>query len=299
MIRELRGNIHLVLGANAGQFPFSHSVLVTGKRNVLFDTGCGREACHEVLRRYELAMVVNSHTHPDHFSGNHRFPGTPLVVPEQFAAMLPDLPRMSRRLAGGGEAAEQWMFMVQELLQHEPREPGHVFGEGEVIDTGALQFEAIHTPGHLQDHFCFFEREEGILLSFDLDLCAFGPWYGHAESDLPELRASLRKLRELHPRSVISSHLSEPLEGEDAIQAAFGEYEAVIDRRQQQLMQLLPQEGATPEELAGSSPIYGLRPERVFALYHYFESRMIEKHLEAAEGRDLLSRDAVGRYYPA
>ncbi len=298
MIREIRGNIHLVAGANAGQFPFSHSVLVTGRRNVLFDTGCGRDACHAVLRRYELSMVVNSHTHPDHFSGNHRFPGTPLVVPEQFAAMLPDLPRMSRRLAGGGEAAEQWMFMVRELLEHQPREPGHVYGEGEVIDTGALQFEAIHTPGHLEDHFCFFERDEGTLLSFDMDLSPFGPWYGHAESDLPALRESLRKLRELHPRTVISSHLAEPLEGEESIQAAFEEYEAVIDRREQQLMELLPEEGSTPEELAISSPIYRLRPAQGFTLYHYFESRMIEKHLEIAETKGLLSRDAVGRYYP-
>ena len=299
MIRQISDHIHLVLGANGGQFPFSNSVLVTGKRSALFDTGCGREACHKVLRRCELDMVVNSHTHPDHFSGNHRFQGRPLLVPEMFAGMLPDLPRMSRRLAGGGEAAAQWMFMVQEILEHQPVEPGAVYREGDVIDLGPIKFEAIHTPGHLEDHFCFFERDQGILLSFDLDLSPFGPWYGHAESDLSSLRYSLKKLRDLQPRMVISSHLPDAVTGEEAIRQALEAYEAVIDARQYQILGLLPEEGRTPEELAGASPIYGLRAGRGFALYHYFEARMIEKHLQVAVDQGVATRLPDGRYRPA
>ncbi len=297
MIRQIHDNIYLVLGANGGQFPFSNSILATGQGSALFDTGCGRDACHTVLRRFELDMVVNSHTHPDHFSGNLRFPGCPLLVPEMFAAMLPDLPRMSRRLAGGGEAAAQWVFMVREILEHEPVEPGAVYTEGDVIDLGPLKLEAIHTPGHLEDHFCFFERDQGILLSFDLDLSPFGPWYGHAESDLPVLRNSLRRLSGLRPRMVISSHLADPIEGEEVIQARFESYEAVIDRRHEHLLSLLPGEGATPEELAEGSPIYGLRAGRGFALYHYFEARMIEKHLQVAADQGLATRHPDGRYF--
>ncbi len=45
MLEEIRKGVYLVHGFNKGRFPFSHSILVAGERNVLFDTGCGPAAC--------------------------------------------------------------------------------------------------------------------------------------------------------------------------------------------------------------------------------------------------------------
>ncbi len=135
-----------------GGFPFPIPSWSTGERNVLFDTGCGPAACREVIERFPPGLVVNSHTHPDHFSGNGEFAACELRVPEMFAGVLPDLERMSERLAGGGEAAEQWLFMVREILGHRPVEPASTFRDGDTIDAGGLRFTAVHTPGHLADH---------------------------------------------------------------------------------------------------------------------------------------------------
>ncbi len=292
MLEEIDGGIYLVHGSNKGRFPFSHSILATGERNVLFDTGCGRKACREVIERFPLDLVVNSHTHPDHFSGNGEFAGHELKVPEMFGGMLTDLERMSVRLAGGGEASGQWLFMVKVLLGHHPVEPTSFFRDGDVIDCGGPRFTAVHAPGHLADHFCFFEEKRGILLSFDIDLTPFGPWYGHVESDIVTFRASLEKIAALQPRLVLSSHRPPVASGIEAELAAFA---AVFDRRAREVLELLERGPATPEMLADLSPFYGLAG-RTFALYHYFESRMLEKHLDLLVEMGKVKRDETGYY---
>jgi glyoxylase-like metal-dependent hydrolase (beta-lactamase superfamily II) len=293
MLEEICEGIYLVHGFNRGRFPFSHSILAAGERNVLFDTGCGPEACREAAERFPLDLVVNSHTHPDHFSGNGNFAGYKLKVPEMFGGMLADLSRMSVRLAGGGEAAGQWLFMVEEILGHRPVEPTSFFKDGDVIDCGGgLRFTAVHTPGHLADHFCFFEEQRGILLSFDIDLTPFGPWYGHVESDISTFRASLEKIAALQPRLVVSSHRPPVTSGIEGELSAFA---AVFDRRARVVLELLERRPATPEMLADLSPFYGLQG-RTFALYHYFESRMLEKHLDLLVDAGQASRDEKGIY---
>jgi len=276
-VEEVAENLYLVPGANKGRFPFSHSILATGERNVLFDTGSGGRELEELKAEFPVDLVVNSHTHPDHFSGNGHFKGFELIVPEMFAGILADLDSMSVRLAGGGEAAEQWLFMVTRFLDHEPTVPTGTFRDGDVIDTGAQRFEALHTPGHTADHFCFLDRERGILLSFDFDLTPFGPWYGHEESDLDQLHKSFQKIRGVEPRMIVSSH-REPITS--SIEEKLRAYEDIVRLRGEAILSCIGREPTTPERIADVSPIYGFQASQQSALFHYFESRMIEKHLE-------------------
>lgn len=292
IIEEVDRGIYLVHGHNRGRFPFSHSVLVDDERRVLFDTGCGEGAIEELKRLFDIDLVVNSHTHADHFSGNGSFSGVELLAPEPFWGMLADLESLSLRLAGGGEASRQWLFLVRDILGHRPVVPTCSYRDGDVIDCGRHEFRAVHTPGHTADHYCFWEAGSGILLSFDFDLTSFGPWYGHAESDLDALRVSLSELRGLGPRTVISSHR---LPVTCDIDEEFGAFEAVIDRRAEEIIGLVGEEPVTCEELADLSPIYGMRGS-TFALYRYFESRMIEKHLDEGVRDGFLWKDPDGLY---
>jgi len=290
LLEEVAPGLYLVKAENRGRFPFSHSVLVTGEQNVLFDTGSGVRVMERLRDTLRVDLVVNSHTHPDHFSGNHCFGGRELMVPEMFADILDDLDKMSVRLAGGGEPSAQWLFFVTEILQHRPTPPTATYAEGHVVEAGDYVFEAIHTPGHTADTYCFFDYDKRVLLSFDYDLTDFGPWYGHAESDLRQTRASIEKLIALEPRLVVSSH-REPVKS--GIEEAFRKYDRVVDVRTELILEMLAEGPATPEQLADKSPIYGLQP--TFALYHYFESRLIEKHLEVMEeeGRVVKGEDGV------
>lgn len=206
-VEEVAENLYLVPGANKGRFPFSHSILATGERNVLFDTGSGGRELEELKAEFPVDLVVNSHTHPDHFSGNGHFKGFELIVPEMFAGILADLDSMSVRLAGGGEAAEQWLFMVTRFLDHEPTVPTGTFRDGDVIDTGAQP---------------------------------------------------------------ITSSIEEKLRA----------YEDIVRLRGEAILSCIGREPTTPERIADVSPIYGFQASQQSALFHYFESRMIEKHLE-------------------
>ncbi len=292
LIEEITEGLYLVRGANRGRFPWSHSVLAVGERVFLFDTGCGEDALREVEKRFPVETVVNSHTHIDHFSGNHLLPGRELLVPEAFAPMLADLERMSLRLAGGGEPSREWLHLARDILGHVPVSPTGTFREGDLIDVGKCRFRALHTPGHTLDHFCFWDEKREILLSFDIDLTRFGPWYGHEECDLDQFRASLERILSLRPAVVVSSHRSPVRENVVEEITAFRE---VLDRRDRMVLELLARGPATPEALAELSPIYGVRGSR-FALARYFEARMIEKHLEWLERRGLVTRDAGNLY---
>ncbi len=292
MIEEIAKGLYLVNGANGGRFPWCHSVLAVGDHTVLFDTGCGVEAAWEVERCFPVEVVVNSHTHIDHFSGNHLFAGRELRVPEMFADILPDLEKMSIRLAGGGEPAREWLRLARVILSHEPVPPTGTFREGDLVDVGTARYCALHTPGHTSDHFCFWDEERGILLSFDIDLTRFGPWYGHVECDLGQFRASLKRILSLKPKVVVSSHRKPVREN---IEEEIKKFAAVLDERDRLILELLESGSATPEELAKSSPIYGVR-DSGFALAHYFEARMIENHLEDLEKRGLVKKLEDGSY---
>ena len=286
MIEEIVEGLYLVHGANRGRFPWSHSILAVGDSVILFDTGCGAEAIAEVKERFSIDLVVNSHTHPDHFSGNHHFQGYELWVPDIFASILPDLGSMSVRLAGGGEPAREWLRLVREVLGHAPTTPTRTFWEGDVIDLGSMRFRAVYTPGHTLDHFCFVEEKRGIVLSFDIDLTAFGPWYGHVESDLEQFCDSLHRVLELQPRMIVSSHRRPVTEG---IVEELEAFEDVFVRRNETVLAMLDSGPATPEELAELSPFYGV-PRNEYALARYFEARMVEKHLELLAAQDMVER---------
>lgn len=291
LLEEVAPNLYLVKAENRGRFPFSYSVFVTGEQNVLFDTGSGVRVMERLRDLRPVDLVVNSHTHPDHFSGNHCFRGCELMVPKMFAHILDDLEKISVRLAGGGEPSAQWLFLVTEILQHQATPPTSTYSEGHAVEAGDYTFEAIHAPGHTADTYCFFDHEKRLLLSFDYDLTDFGPWYGHRESDLRQTRASIEKLIALEPRLVISSH-RQPLTG--GIEEAFRKYLLAIDMRTVVILEMLSEQPSTPEQLADRSPIYGLHP--TFALYHYFESRLIEKHLEVMVEEGAVEKSENGTY---
>ena len=56
MIEEVTDGIYLVLGANKGRFPWSHSILAAGDINVLFDTGTKPDVFWANLKKLHLRL---------------------------------------------------------------------------------------------------------------------------------------------------------------------------------------------------------------------------------------------------
>ncbi|WP_293032344.1 MBL fold metallo-hydrolase [Natronococcus sp.] len=115
----------------------SNVYLVTGERTVLVDPGANFDVVGRLESRIdELDAVVLTHTHPDH--------------------------------VGNLEAVKS-AFDV-EAWGYDPSIEGvdHGIADGETVQLGDHDYVALHTPGHKDDHLCFYSADAGILLAGDL-----------------------------------------------------------------------------------------------------------------------------------
>lgn len=178
-IHPVAPNVFLAAGPGAGRFPYCNAFLLTGDRTVLIDTGIGERRIREIDRRQRIDTLVISHSHPDHLLAWHGLRDRELLLPVQTPDSVHDLREMGLRFTGTPADADYWATMAQnDLGLHPLRPPDRRFADGERLDFGAVQLEAIHAPGHLDDHYCFFETRSGTLFSIDIDFTGFGPWYG-------------------------------------------------------------------------------------------------------------------------
>jgi len=277
---EIVPGLYLVPGENNGRFPFAHSFLVQGATRALIDTGCGARALDALPR---VDVVIASHSHPDHTALNWKFDGVPLYAPQYAADTFGNVELLGERFAGR-EHASEWRAFVRAAMNFKTALPTHTFADGHTFDFGAVKLVTMHTPGHTVDHVCFFEPTYGVLLSFDIDLTAFGPWYGHRESDIAAFEASIRQVMSLAPRVIVSSHKGIIA---DDIPARLQRYLDVFDARERALLALLPR-ARTFDDLVDASPIYQGRPY-AGELLRYWEEQMIAKHLARLRSRGLIT----------
>ena len=129
----------------------SNAFLVEGERTVLVDAGNDFDAVSRIEGAVDgLDALVLTHTHPDHV-------GNVGPVVEAFDV-------------------DVWGF-----------DPDHdlvdrAVGDGDEVRIGDHDHVALHTPGHKDDHLCFYSADDGTLYAGDL-VFANG---GFGRTDLPE-----------------------------------------------------------------------------------------------------------------
>ncbi|WP_290819367.1 MBL fold metallo-hydrolase [Halovivax sp.] len=129
----------------------SNAFLVGGERTVLVDTGANFDVVSGLRDRVDrLDAVVLTHTHPDHV-GN---------LPAVTDAFDVDVWGYDRSFDG-----------VDRSIADEER-----------VRLGDHEYVALHTPGHKDDHLCFYADEPEILFAGDL-VFQNG---GFGRTDLPE-----------------------------------------------------------------------------------------------------------------
>jgi glyoxylase-like metal-dependent hydrolase (beta-lactamase superfamily II) len=273
-LTEIIPGLFLVPAENNGRFPLAHSYLVEGTTRALIDTGCGARAIDALRREREIDCVIASHSHPDHTALNWKFDGTPIYAPQYAADTFGNFDSLGERFAGR-ELASEWRTWVGAAMNFKTALPTHTFGDGHIFDFGKIKLTALHTPGHTRDHMCLFEPTHGVLLSFDIDLTSFGPWYAHLESDIAAFEDSICQVMSLNPRVLVSSHKGIFT---DDIPARLQRYLDVIAARDRMLRDLLMRM-ETLDDLIDLSPFYHGYPYAP-SIMRYWEAQMITKHLD-------------------
>lgn len=276
-LTPLGKNTFWVEAPGKGRYPFSNGFLITGKETILIDAGIGEERIREIDAVHRIDSLIISHSHLDHLLHWPRLNDRRILIPRETPDGFTDLMELGIRFTGSRELAIPWIKRVTETLDYRPlREPDGRYHHNEIIDNGTVKIEAIHAPGHLSDHYCFFIHGDDVLLSTDIDFESFGPWYGNPESDIETFRESIRMIRKLPYTRVCGSH-KPPLKQEEAPKA-FDRYLELFDERQNSIYDLCA-EPRSLQELISASPFYRDKmPNKT--LQDIFEKQMINKNID-------------------
>ena len=164
--------------------PGTNSYLVGREQLALIDPGPLIESHTEQL----LASVGNSllwilvtHTHPDHSpaaSWLARETGAQLI-----GCVMPD------------DGHQDITFKPTKNLRH-----------GQLLNTGECTLEAIHTPGHVANQFCYLLKEEGVLFSGDHIMQGSSVVIIPPSGDMADYISSTEKLRDYPIQKIAPGH---------------------------------------------------------------------------------------------
>lgn len=156
--------------------------------------------------------------------------------------------------------------------------------DGQEVRLPGVRLRVIATPGHTPDHVAFLLEPDRALFTGDLVLGRGTSVIDPPEGDLAQYLRSLRRLRELGPRTIYPGHGPVVL---DAI-AKLEEYLAHREERERQVLAGLAEGPRTPEELV--PVIYAGYPAEL----HPLAARSVLAHLLKLEAEGRVRRLRAG-----
>jgi len=189
-------SIQRLLANNPGPFTFTGTgVYIVGAHDVaVIDPGPNSPAHVDALKRALMGLRVThilvTHTHADH---------SPAAKPLQEwcgAATYafgphPAAPDDGARVEEGADR-----YFVPDVRLR----------DGDVIETGGLTFDCLHTPGHISNHMCYALREEKALFTGDHVMGWSTTVVAPPDGDMTDYIAGLKRLMARSDRILYPTH---------------------------------------------------------------------------------------------
>ena len=185
-------------------FPSANQVLVKGTAPILIDSGFGSDFADTIallrsagVRPEALQMVANTHYHCDHAGGNHHFQREYDIA---IAAHALDAAMINQR--DRETCSVEWLSQVIE-----PYSVTRALLPGDVLDTGNVQLEVLHTPGHTLNHLSFYV--DGYLIcgdTFHHDDVAWLNVFREGAGAIYRIMQTLDELAKLPLKQSLSGH---------------------------------------------------------------------------------------------
>lgn len=277
--RQLGPFVTVLFGHEQGKYPDGNTVVVRGTSgSVAIDPAMSTRTMDPPL---EVDTVLLTHAHEDHAAGVSAVRWQSLKVHELDVAALRSIDDLMRPYGVPEPVWGEMTQMVTERFHFDTWPEAEGLSDGESIDLGGATVTLVHAPGHTSGHSVYvIDQVDGprVVVTGDIDLTTFGPYYGDAASSLESFESTLALLRELRADHYVTFHHKAVVDGHEAFAAAVDVYAAVFERRAQALLDLL-HAPRTFDELVADGIVYraGTRPP-LFG--ESVERRSIEQHLE-------------------
>ena len=187
--------------------------------SVIIDIGRDRgvQELAENMRRdgidpRDIDIITNTHLHVDHSRGNQAFQdlsGARIAIhpihKEYSELHLKEMPRLLAPLFG--RTIEPVEFTEDSVLDDK-------------LNTGNMEFELLHAPGHSPDSICFYCREQKILICGDV---VFEQSTGRVDfpgGSAAELKRSIEGLARLDIEYLLPGHMG-IVKGKEAVRRNF------------------------------------------------------------------------------
>lgn len=199
--------------------------------DVLIDTAQrhNRENIYGILKDKSIHKILLTHHHEDH-SGNLNY------LMRKFKIDAYGHPIAQSILSKGYEISPLSSYFSGKVEKANIKS----INDGDMIETAKHQLKAIYTPGHCDDHICYYEANEGWLFSGDLYVADRIKYFAKFESLLTQIE-SLKKLVQLDFDALFCSHNPKVKNGKKHLQTKLNFFEefaqTVILYKQQGLEQ--------------------------------------------------------------
>ncbi len=218
IVEQLTDRIRRLVAGNGGVMtgPGTNTYIVGREQLAIVDPGPNDTAHIDAILNVvgdKLRWVLVTHTHPDHS------PAAAVLAAKTGAQLIGAV------MTDDGH--QDSTFTVVRNIQH-----------GECLKTSEYTLLAIHTPGHVANHFCYLVEEEGMLFTGDHIINGSTVVIIPPSGDMADYLASLEHLKNYNISALCPGHgdvMPEPIQ---AIQG-------IIDhrmRREAKVLKVLQQE---------------------------------------------------------